>query len=160
MKNYSAKSTLSKAKAKLYANELLRIKRVRGKLTPDIVLEEARNKSSVLHRFFEWNERTAASKFRIEQARLLLRIITVQIDGREPVRAFVNIDVENGEGWGQENGQQYFPIQEALDNKGLREILLRDAISEMQFFRRKYERLRELAMVRSAIDKTLKKVAA
>lgn len=55
-------------KAKL--EELTR--KASGNLTPSAVLAEARKKTSVLHRMFEWNDTKAAEKYRLFQARELI----------------------------------------------------------------------------------------
>ena len=51
----------------------------RGRLTPDQVVEAARNPRSPLHGRFEWDDSAAAAKWRIEQARELIRTIKVVI---------------------------------------------------------------------------------
>ena len=54
-----------------------------GKLTPPIVVERARKKSSPLHELFEWNDGIAGHAYRLKQARDLIRrvhIIVVQND--------------------------------------------------------------------------------
>lgn len=41
-------------------------------VTPEIVLREARDPAHPLHGFFDWNDRSAAEKYRITQARALI----------------------------------------------------------------------------------------
>ena len=81
--------------------ELERIERKHGRITPGNVLEESRPTGAVLHSLFEWNDSAAAEKFRLEQAREVIGNIAVvrMIEGRptEPVRAFVNIVPANRE---------------------------------------------------------------
>lgn len=50
-----------------------------GNLTPDAVLEDARSKKSPLHDQFEWNDGEAAHKYRLEQARTLIRSVRVEV---------------------------------------------------------------------------------
>lgn len=47
-------------------------KRANGDLKPSAVLAEARKKTSVLHRMFEWDDTRAAEKYRLFQARELI----------------------------------------------------------------------------------------
>jgi hypothetical protein len=47
-------------------------KAANGDLKPSAVLAEARKKTSVLHRMFEWNDTKAAEKYRLFQARELI----------------------------------------------------------------------------------------
>jgi hypothetical protein len=48
-----------------------------GRLTPDAVVADARNPDSVLHDQFDWDDETAAERFRVEQARELITSIIV-----------------------------------------------------------------------------------
>lgn len=50
-----------------------------GVLRPDDVVKDARSKSSPLHDEFEWSDSAAAEKFRLSQARELIRSVTVEI---------------------------------------------------------------------------------
>ena len=61
-----------------------------GKITPEEVLEIARNKDSELHKCFEWDDGVAAEKYRLTQARgILLNLYYVpQKKDSEPVRKF------------------------------------------------------------------------
>ncbi|MFZ4581265.1 MAG: hypothetical protein ACOYM7_01330, partial [Paludibacter sp.] len=52
--------------------ELDRIKKVKGDISPDNVLEEARNKNNPIHDNFEWDNKIAGDKFRKQQVRQLL----------------------------------------------------------------------------------------
>jgi hypothetical protein len=54
-----------------------------GKLTPQQVLEAARDEESPLHRFFEWDDSTAAEAYRVEQARDLIKKVKVIIQYEE-----------------------------------------------------------------------------
>ena len=50
---------------------------VDGRLTPDAVIEEAANANSPLHELFEWDDGLAAHKYRVEQARKVIRDVKV-----------------------------------------------------------------------------------
>lgn len=52
-----------------------------GRLTPRIVLDEARPDTSPLHSGFEWDDLRAAERYREGQARLLLRSIRIAPSG-------------------------------------------------------------------------------
>ena len=43
-----------------------------GVLTPDVVLKDAKNPKSVLHAAFDWDDRRAAHRYRLHQARVLI----------------------------------------------------------------------------------------
>jgi phage terminase Nu1 subunit (DNA packaging protein) len=52
----------------------------RGRLTAQMVLQEARAASSPLHGFFEWDDSEAAEKWRLEQARELVRRVKIVVE--------------------------------------------------------------------------------
>jgi len=51
----------------------------KGRITPKQVLETAKDKKSPLHSYFEWDDTEAAYKWRIEQARELIRRVKIEI---------------------------------------------------------------------------------
>jgi hypothetical protein len=56
-----------------------------GRLTPNAVVEDARDKDSPLHSVFEWDDAVAADRFRIEQARNLIQSFKVHVEYRETI---------------------------------------------------------------------------
>ena len=50
-----------------------------GRLDPQSVVAAARNKKSPLHKQFEWDDTKAAEKYRLEQARELIRLVRVEV---------------------------------------------------------------------------------
>ena len=129
--------------------ELERIERKHGRITPGNVLEESRPTGAVLHSLFEWNDSAAAEKFRLEQAREVIGNIAVvrMIEGRptEPVRAFVNLVPANRE-------RGYSSIVKVLSNREYAHQLLETALAEFQALRNKYAILVELAELFDVID--------
>ncbi len=51
----------------------------RGRLTPEQVVEAARAETSAIHGCFEWDDSVAAEKFRIDQARELLKRVKIEV---------------------------------------------------------------------------------
>lgn len=74
-----------------------------GMLKPSDVVNAARDVNSPLHAHFEWDNGEAADKWREEQARQLIRSITIEVNAGEPtiVRAYVSLpaDRESGAGY-------------------------------------------------------------
>lgn len=63
-----------------------------GEITPNIVLRDARKKSSPLHEHFEWNNQKAGHAYRVEQARVLIRSVRVIIhDQTHEIRAIAYV---------------------------------------------------------------------
>lgn len=53
--------------------ELEKIETANGRLDPKDVVEVARDKKHPLHQFFDWNNKSAAEAWRVQQARDLIR---------------------------------------------------------------------------------------
>lgn len=70
----------TKAEREVVLAELQRLEALHGKVAPEVVVREARAKESPLHRYFDWNNKRAADKWRLEQARSL--ISSVKFDHR------------------------------------------------------------------------------
>ena len=67
-------------KSDIVRRELARLETKHGRLTPDIVVDEARAADSPLHSQFDWDDLTAAHKHRLDTAReILTTYITVVI---------------------------------------------------------------------------------
>lgn len=49
-----------------------------GHLTPIAIVDAARDRKSVLHKHFEWDDAAAAEAYRLDQARSLVRCIHVE----------------------------------------------------------------------------------
>lgn len=120
-----------------------------GRLTPDAVLHDARNPVSVLHNQFEWDDRKAAHKWRIEQAGYLIRSVTVSVEPNEAtartIRAFVPVE-------GEQENRSYVPMLKALGDTEMRKQVLKQAHAELGAVARKYRELKELSEVIQAID--------
>src|ERR1700756_5197076 len=72
------------AKTKETVNEVVRkrlewLEERHGKITPKLVVDDAKSKTSPLHRFFDWNVTRAAYKFWLDQARELIASVTVVV---------------------------------------------------------------------------------
>ena len=84
-------------KQKIVRDELKRIASTRkGKITPQIVLANARNKKSVLHKYFDWDDTIAAKKYRLWQARQLISVsVEVIPHTNKEMRSFFNVKDES-----------------------------------------------------------------
>lgn len=50
-----------------------------GTLTPEVVVDAAKDPDSILHEYFEWDNKVAGAAYRIEQARALIRRVKVEV---------------------------------------------------------------------------------
>lgn len=144
--NYKSKRGLPGGVSAQVAGELIdKIKTRNGHLTPDMLVKEARKKTSPLHGCFTWNDKEAGRLRRLDEARFLLRVITVEVEAdNETVitRAFVSVT----------DDPIYTTIESALADDDMRESLLSQAKKDLGSFRSKYSQLKELAVVFEAIE--------
>lgn len=139
-------------KIRAIARELKRIAHSnRGLLLPQTVVEAARPARSPLHPRFEWDDTEAAEKYRIWQARQLIRVCVELIPGiSTPTEVFVSLSEDRTEGRG------YRVVTEVLKDEDMRAQMLEDALAELEIFRLKYRRLKELVAVFDAIESVVK----
>lgn len=122
-----------------------------GKLTPELVVDYARPKESVLHNDFEWRDEVAAEKYRQGQARHMIGAIRVTSeDTQEPVRAYVNVTVVAPD---EPPVRSYMPMKEVLEHPDLHSQMMADAFRDAQSFKQKYNTLERLKPVMDAMDK-------
>jgi hypothetical protein len=119
----------------------------RGELTPEAVVEEARPADSDLHSRFEWDDSIAGPKYRLQQARELIRSVRVTYavdnEGREKtVRAFSSIRTPDAP-----SGRAYRPTDQIVLDPLQRMILLRQCEREWLQFKARYEHLAEFSEI-------------
>jgi hypothetical protein len=143
------------ASAQVVGERLESLRQEHGGLTARVVVDDARDKSSVLHPAFEWNDKRAAEHWRLEQARHLIAAVTVVRDdtaAAEPIRAFVVVKDDEGD-------QSYESVTVALADPSKRAQVLSRARRELEAWRDRYAELEEFAAVFSAIDSAAQEVA-
>jgi len=135
--------------------ELLRLAARDGHVSPQSVLEEARPPSSPLHRHFTWDDTVAAEKCRLIEASQLIRRYSIEIEtGPEKTvrtRALVNVAPA-----------EYVPVEQAMADPNMRNVVLQSAIKELAALRRKYEHLCDfdVAIQASAAQKKRRRATA
>lgn len=107
-----------------------------GRLTPDAVVEAARNARSALHRHFEWDDAKAASAYRLEQAREIIRVIRLDDGAEEPTRAFLSVK--------DDSGVSYRTSQEVSGSIDLQLAVLKQAERDLDAFQKRYKELTEV----------------
>lgn len=121
-----------------------------GTLTPRQVLEYASNPETALHTAFTWDDTEAADKYRVFEARALIRrtFVVMEVPGsNEERRVHMAISLPQDRG-----GVGYRLMSNALGDPELRDQMIRAAMRELQSFRKKYAELQELAQVFAVID--------
>jgi len=118
-----------------------------GKLHARAVVEFARNPRTALHHRFEWDDTEAAEKFRLMQARQVIRVFVKDYPREhKTIRAYVSLVQDRKKGGG------YRSSEEVLRETALRDALVYQAHRAMKAFISKYEDLEELAGVIAAME--------
>jgi hypothetical protein len=128
-----------------------------GRMTPANVLSDASRSESPLHPLFEWDDKKAATQYRLAQANYIIRgiVVTLKAPGKEEpatIRAFVNV-VEG-------KAQHYTSAAAAMTDPALREQVLKKAWDELQQWRKRYAELREFASLFATMDQLETRMSA
>lgn len=124
-----------------------------GILMPEHVVDAAKPVNSILHSKFEWDDTTAAQRYRLWQARQLITIMVeyVKTDkDNTPYQVFVSLKSDRQEGG-------YRTITSVMSDEQLKNQLLADALEDMEIFQNKYQILKELSIVFAAMKKVKKR---
>jgi hypothetical protein len=124
-------------------------KRHNGLLEPETIVVSAKNAASALHGHFEWDDSVAAGEYRKDQARELVRSLTIDIsrsnvEPAKPIRAYVSVES------GGERG--YASVATAMSSIELRRQVIARAWAELEAWRQRHAELVELGRVFSMID--------
>lgn len=135
-----------------YIEELELIsKKNKGLLRPEDVVEYAKDKNTDLHNRFEWNDDEASVKWRLHQARNLIRMVVI-VEEKTGIgtRMYVSLNNDRDAVTGG-----YRNVVSVLSHKELRKQMIEEAKQEMNVFRNKYSSLSELKKVFDAIDEVV-----
>jgi hypothetical protein len=97
------------------------------KIAPAAVVKKARNKKAELHKCFEWDDSKAAEEYRLNQAREVMRSITIVVENKNrpdnrqmTIRVYehVNLASDNPD---DDRQSVYVPTMKALSDPDMRE---------------------------------------
>jgi len=120
-------SPFKKKDAQKVGEELEKIKE-KENLTPVSVVERAKNKKSILHKLFEWDDSEAAEQFRLQQARQIVNHVVeiVVIRGNEvEEKAYFNVVAKEG-------GNIYESLAEVIKVPSYKKQLLKEMETTME----------------------------
>ena len=129
-------------------NSLTEIYSRRGELTPQIVVDEAREETHELHHRFEWDDEIAGEAYRRVQAAELIRSVKITYrtsPNAEPkrLRAFQSLDpIPDRTG--------YAPTEEVVGDEFSKKLVLREIEREIGDLKRKYGHIEEFASIVNA----------
>jgi hypothetical protein len=134
----------AKVKASVAHKELTRLANSHGRVTPEVVVQDARRSESPLHEAFEWDDTQAANDWRMHQARGLIGSLVIEVEDR-PVRAFQVVL--------SDEQRAYVGTEDVLVDPILREQVVSRALREFKSWRKRYETLHELSDIFEAADR-------
>jgi len=161
-------SRVPKHKAQSYGEYLQWLKESVGEegLKPEYIVKKAKSKKSPIHDFFEWDDSRAALEHRLEQARNLVRSITVVVkyeEKTEETRAFQHIITVTEDG---DEDKGYRSLEEIQANVSFQEAIVERARREYKgwLFRykqyQKYEEFIPLSPIFDAMEEVEQKRTA
>ncbi|WP_145923468.1 hypothetical protein [Sphingopyxis macrogoltabida] len=118
-----------------------------GRLTAEAVVTEAQPRTSPLHDAFEWDDRKAGRKWRLEQASHMIRsieVIRLTPEQSKPIRAFVSVL--------RDEDRSYTSTAHALSDPELRAQVVSQAWRDLEAWRQRHAELIEFAAVFTAMD--------
>jgi len=112
---------------------LLALYKKKGRLDPHDVVEEASDPQSPLHSRFTWDDDVAAVQWRLQQARQLIRSVTIErivAEDEEPkiIRAFVHDPANGG----------YLSVKDVATHVDVRDRVLEDMRRDLERLRNKW----------------------
>jgi hypothetical protein len=123
------------------ARELERIRKANdGVITPALVVERARDRSSYLHGMFEWDDTKAAYKYRLHVAGHIVRhVIVLRGDSEVPTRAYHVVTTKGG--------RTYRSTDDIMSDAELRGQLVERALADFRSWEARYRHLKELSEI-------------
>lgn len=132
-------------------------KKHRREITPKDVLKDASDPRSVMHGFFEWDNRKAAAAHRLQQARhLLARLCVIYHDelGKEiRVREYIRLVHESPSTHELRGG--YFPRQKAMTNSGLEQQCVEKAVVELESWQNRWRGFKRIEAAYAGVQASL-----
>lgn len=135
-------------------DKILKIQSQKG-LTPENLINEAKDKNNPLHDLFDWDNNIAGDKWRLQQARVIINEVKVVIDEKE-YYAFENVSVKVNDNL--EHKREYMPIVTIMSNKELRQQIIRSALQQLAYWEKQNEKYTELMPIIQTAQKVRKEI--
>jgi hypothetical protein len=128
---------LKEADAQRIGESISEIEQEFGEVKPEILIERAKDPDHPAHPHFDWDDREAGYKWRLVQARAIIRIIvTVEPATKMQAPAFVSIKASEG--------VSYRSIGEVISSGMLTDCLLEQAEGDLRAFEMRYRQFIDL----------------
>lgn len=156
MKKYRAREgfPITDEDAAVLGPEFERIAYEEG-LSPENIVRRAKNETSPLHNYFEWDDESAAHKWRKQKARTLVRSVEIEAEREQQVRGFYHVDIVQKEG--EEARSEYVTLDTALSTEEYMQQILNKALNQLVSWQKTYRQYNEMFERRfgEAVDGTV-----
>lgn len=120
-----------------------------GDFTPKDIVAKAAPRQSPIHKYFDWNDTSAAEKWRLHQARNLVLSVVVEIDGIETSK-YVSVKINDR--------RSYIETETARHIPDIWDQVLARAIQDAQAWAARYDRFKQLSPIIKTINKVAKEI--
>ena len=131
-----------------------------GMLSPKELIEAARNPRSRLHKYIEWDDAVAAAKYRLVQARAIIRCIQYKVKTGKTVvdvPAFMHV-INRGTLPKATPGYGYTSTPTAVAEIDFEQQVLANALKDLRSFTERYKRYQEVFSTLRPIFEAIAKV--
>lgn len=112
------------------------------------LVELAKNPKCEIHKYFDWDDKEAAHKYRIIQARQMINALYVESESGNRIRAYENVYLE------ETGKREYIDIDRISEVEDLFEQVVQSAFRELKYWKLKYQQYKEhFSDVFEVIDK-------
>jgi len=126
------------------------------RMGPEDVVAEAEKPTSVLHKYFEWDDGEAGHRYRLQQAQLLMRRVKITIEREDPetlvVRTVRVRAVQSVPKLREPGGRSYVMADRVIERPDFKKSLLNDVVAQLIALRKRFNEIKELDAVWEAID--------
>lgn len=127
-----------------------------GRISPAILVEEARPETSPFHRHFEWDDSDAAELYRLGQAAHIIRTWRGSIMRIDAEHKMIHVTttrrVQSPESARGKGLSSYETVEQIMSDPAKRADMLHTVLAELSAYRKRYAELEELAMVWVLLD--------
>lgn len=120
-----------------------------GACAPKALVDAAKSPKSPIHHLFEWNDGVAAERYRLEQARWVIRSVRIEYQSADQktvsVRPFIAVS-EPGE-----SQKVYVGIDRAMQDETYRLEVVEQALADLHSFYRRYTQFKELSELKPVL---------
>lgn len=147
MTKYLYSGPNNKVSAEVAQKTLQKIYNRDGKVSPQVVVDEAQPENAPLHPAFEWDNEIAANEYRKDQARHVIRHIRIiPAKEEEPKRVWASIRSD------ETSEREYHPVTEIVKSEDMYARMMTQCFQELVSIKAKYRELWKAGELKPVFD--------